>query len=75
MLTVKVNPQVTLTGDKSVRSFHKEQIRLRQEEESRLQQEQWRRETYAWLHDPANIDCEEYSDVYKEYFGHRPIME
>ena len=36
------------------------------------EEEQWERDTIAWLHDPANFDSEIYSDVYKDLYGVRP---
>jgi hypothetical protein len=36
------------------------------------EEEKWEKETEAWLHDPANFDAEEYSDIYKDLYGVRP---
>lgn len=37
-----------------------------------LEQEQWERETMAWLCDPRNRDDVNYSDIYKDLYGVRP---
>ena len=39
------------------------------------EEKKWRKETYAWLCDPANKDSEIYSDVYKDYYGFRPCFD
>lgn len=47
-----------------------EQDALRWEAEQ--EEARWREETIAWLDDPSNWSCEEYSDIFKDVYGFRP---
>ena len=36
------------------------------------EEKQWEKDAFEWLQDPENQKSENYSDIYKEYYGFRP---
>ena len=41
-------------------------------EQVAIEEKKWAEETFDWLHDPKNFDSENYSDIYKDFYGVRP---